>query len=140
MATERRVLRLQQLILETVATTLQREVNDPRIGFISVTRVKLASDLSSAIIGWSVMGSEAEQRTTERALEAVTPLVQRVVAKTLQTRVTPKLQFRHDGSLNRAQELDSIFEQLRQERAELGRDEDDPDAAADGDATSEDGA
>ncbi len=133
MATQRRVLRLQQLILETVATTLQREVNDPRIGFISVTRVKLASDLSSAIVGWSVMGSDAELRTTERALEAVTPLVQRSVAHALQTRVTPRLKFRHDGSMNRVQELDSIFEHLRQERVELGQDEDDPDAGPDGD-------
>ena len=124
MANERRVLRLQQLILETVATTLQREVSDPRIGLISTTRVKLSSDLSSAIIGWSVLGTEADVRTTERALEAATPLVQRAVAKALQTRVTPRLKFRHDGSLDRAQKLDSIFEHLRQERADLGRDED----------------
>ena len=124
MATQRRVLRLQQVILQTVATTLQREVSDPRIGMISVTRVKLSSDLSSAIVGWSVMGGDAEVRKTERALEAATPLVQRAVAGALQTRVTPRLKFRHDGSLDRAQKLDSIFEHLRQERAELGRDED----------------
>lgn len=118
MANPRRVLRLQQLILEAVAKTLQREIHDPRIGMVSITRVKLAPDLSTATIGWSAMGEEGEVRTTERGLEDATPLIQRRVAEALTTRVTPRIHFRHDASLERAQELEEIFQKIRDERAE----------------------
>ena len=116
MANPRRILRLQQLILEAVAKTLQREIHDPRIGMVSVTRVKLAPDLSTATIGWSSLGEDSQVRTTERGLEDATPLIQRRVAESLSTRVTPRIHFRHDASLERAQELEEIFQKIRDEK------------------------
>ncbi len=132
MANPRRVLRLQQVILETVARVIQQDLRDPRIGMVSITRVQLAADLSTATIGWSMIGEDAEVRTCERGLEHATPHVQRAVAAAMQTRTTPQLRFRHDHALNRAQELESIFETLRQERAQT--------AATKGDEEAESGA
>lgn len=123
MANPRRILRLQQLMLETVASFIQRELSDPRLGMISITQVKLASDLSTAAIGWSTIGSEADQRKAERGLAHATAAIQRAVAKSLQTRTTPRIHFRYDDSLHRSQALDEIFEHLRQERAEHAPDE-----------------
>lgn len=131
MPSERRILRLQQLILEVAAQTLQREARDPRIGLVSITRVKLAPDLSTATLGWSVMGDDAERRTCERGLEHATPLVQRAVAKALQTRVTPTISFRFDESLERAQALEGIFQQLREEREEIAEKNEAPAASED---------
>ncbi len=125
MANPRRVLRLQQLILEEVAKVIQRDVRDPRVGMVSITRVKLAPDLSTAAIGWSCLGDEATHRKTARGLEDAAPAIQRAVAKALQTRITPRIHFRHDDSLERAQKLETIFEQLRDERRLHG---DEPDA------------
>lgn len=118
MANPRRVLRLQQLILEAAASYIQRELQDPRIGLVSVTRVKLAPDLSTAVIGWSQMGSDEQRRTTERGLEDAAPAVQREVARVMQTRTTPRISFRYDDTLERSQALEEIFEKLREERAE----------------------
>jgi ribosome-binding factor A len=118
----RRIQRLQQLILETIAQFLQREVRDPRIGMVSVTRVKLARDLSTAQVGWSCLGDEAQRRTCERGLRDATPAVQRAVAHAIQTRVTPRISFRFDPTLEEAQALEEIFEHLRQERIEHGED------------------
>ncbi len=120
MAAPRRVLRLQQLILETVASFVQRELRDPRIGMVSITRVQLAPDLSTARIGWSCLGDESQHRTCERGLEDATGAVQRAIAKTLSTRVTPKIQFKHDGSMEEAQKLEEIFHKLHEERVEIG--------------------
>ena len=117
MAQRRRILRLQQLILETAATHIQRELEDPRIGLVSITRVKLAPDLSQAQLFWSVIGEESQVRTCERGLERALPSIQRAVAHVMQTRVTPKLQLIHDQGMEHAQRLEEIFHQLRQERA-----------------------
>jgi ribosome-binding factor A len=116
MATPRRVLRLQQLILETAALTIQRDLHDPRIGMVSVTRVKLSPDLTSAIVYWSTIDADADRRTTERGLEDALPVVQRAVGRALTTRVTPTISLRFDPTLERAARLEDIFERLKQER------------------------
>lgn len=132
MAEPRRILRLQQLILETVAQFLQREAKDPRIGIVSVTRVKLAKDLSAAQIGWSCLGSDADRRKTERGLEDIASAVQREVARTLQTRVTPKISFRYDETLQHAQALEEVFEAIRQDKIAHGEPVDDEPPEGDG--------
>jgi len=118
MAKERRVLRLQQLILETVAETIQRGLDDPRIGMVSVTRVKLSPDLTAARVYWSCLGTEAQRRTCERGLQGALPLLQRAVAESMGTRVTPRLSLTYDETLARSERLEEIFERLRRERGE----------------------
>ena len=118
MAKPRRILRLQQLILEQVAQTIQRELKDPRIGMVSITRVKLSPDLSRAQVYWSCLGDDSEHRKVQRGLEDAVPVIQGAVAQALQTRVTPRLQFHFDQSLEKAQRLEEIFQHLREERGE----------------------
>ena len=118
MAERRRILRLQQVILQTVANHIQRELEDPRIGLVSITRVKLAPDLTQAQVFWSVLGDETYVRTCERGLEHALPNIQRAVADAMQTRVTPKLQLKHDAGMEHAQRLEQIFTKLREERGE----------------------
>ena len=115
MATPRRVQRLQQLILEVAAEALQREVRDPRIGVVSITRVKLTPDLTQATLYWSTLAEGSARRTTERGMENVLPLLQREVGHALRTRITPRLVLRRDDTLEKAQRLESIFQRLRAE-------------------------
>jgi len=118
MAKERRILRLQQLILEVVSETLLREVRDPRIGMPTVTRVQLATDLSRATIFWSCLQEGGARRRTSAAMESALPLLQRRVAGAMHTRVTPTLSLHFDRSLEHAQRLDEIFHHLAEERGE----------------------
>ena len=118
MAAPRRILRLQQLILEVVAVTVQRELQDPRVGMVTVTRVRLSPDMSSAQVFWSMLGTDAEKRTTERGLTRALPLIQRRVAEAMATRVTPTLSLKFDASMEKAQRLNEIFDRLRSERGE----------------------
>ena len=117
MADPRRVARLQQFILEVAAVAVQRELRDPRLGFVTVTRVKLSPDLAEANIYWSALGTEAQRRTSARALADATPVIQSIVAKALQTRTTPTLTFRPDDTLVEAERLEGIFEKLKHEPA-----------------------
>lgn len=144
MAKERRVLRLQQVILETVARTIQRDLDDPRIGMVSITRVKLSPDLSAARVFWSCLGEDATRRTCARGLDDALPVLQRAVAAQMQTRITPRLSLAHDATLAHAERLERIFQTLRDERGgdaapgtegslEIDSAEGDEDEADDGD-------
>jgi ribosome-binding factor A len=112
----RRIARLKQLILETAATTIQRALRDPRLGFVTVTRVDLAPDLTQSTIYWSCLGSDAQRRTTERALEDARGVVQSTIARAMGTRTTPTISFRYDATLAKAERLEEIFEGLKKER------------------------
>jgi ribosome-binding factor A len=118
MAEPRRVLRLQQLILETIAQTIQNELDDPRIGMVTVTRVKLSQDLSAAHVFWSSLAEPAVRRTQGRGLEDALPYLQRQVAQALGTRVTPTLSLRFDATMESAQRIDDIFRRIAEERGE----------------------
>jgi len=117
-ANPRRIKRLERLIQQVSAEFIQRELQDPRIGLVTLTRVKLSSDLSRCQLYWSCLGSEGERRTTERGLEDALASIQRAVAGGMQTRVTPRLSLQYDASLAHVERLETIFTQLRDERGE----------------------
>lgn len=115
----RRIARLQQLILEVAAETIQRRLADPRLRMVTLTRVKLAPDLSTAVVYYSAMvPDDQERRATARALAGAASLVQTVVGDAMATRTTPRLSFRYDASLAQAAHLEDIFQKLRAERGE----------------------
>lgn len=131
MANERRILRLQQLILEVAAETLQREARDPLLELVSITRVKLTGDLSSAQVYWSSLSTEQSRPKTEKALEGIQPLVQRRVGDGIRIRITPRLTFRYDPTLEHAQRLNTIFQKIAEEQGPTEDSELDPDAELD---------
>ncbi|MFM8981270.1 MAG: 30S ribosome-binding factor RbfA [Planctomycetia bacterium] len=118
MAEPRRLLRLQQLVLETLATALQRDVDDPRVAGVSITRVKLSKDLSRALVFWSSLESGGPRRTAERGLEDARPFLQALVASAMSTRLTPHLAFKFDEGLERAGRIEALFDRLATERGE----------------------
>lgn len=114
----RRILRLQQLVLETLATALQRDVDDPRVTGVSITRVKLSKDLSRALVFWSSLEAGGPRRTAERGLEDVRPFLQALVADAMSTRLTPQLSFKFDEGLERAGRIEALFDRLAAERGD----------------------
>jgi ribosome-binding factor A len=106
LANPRTIARLEARIRERVAYCLEFELNDPRVTFATVTRVELTSDLSSAKVYYSVMGTPADQRTCQRALESATGFVRRQLGRVLRTRTIPKLAWFYDDSIRHAAEMD----------------------------------
>ena len=137
MAQPRRIKRLESLILQIAAETLHREITDPRIGMVTITRIKLAPDMTQAKVYWSCLETEGARRRIEQAMESALPLFQRRVAEELSTRVTPQLQLEFDDTLENAQKLDKIFHKLREER---GEDEETEDEGAEAEGTDADEA
>ena len=122
MAEPRRVLRLQQLVLETLATALVKDVDDPRLKGVTITRVKLSKDLSRALVFWSNLEPGGPRRTAERGIEDALAYLQAIVADAMTTRVTPHLEFKFDEGLERAGRIQQIFDKLSHERGDAPED------------------
>ena len=96
----RRTERVAEEIREEVARMLSREIKDPRIGFVTVTRVQITPDLRSARIFVGVLGDATQRRKTLQGLEQATGFVRRAVGQRLRLRFTPELIFAYDEGLD----------------------------------------
>ncbi|HKX45718.1 MAG TPA: 30S ribosome-binding factor RbfA [Planctomycetota bacterium] len=117
MANPRTIARLEARILERAAHCVEFELSDPRIGIVTLTKVELSSDLGHAKIHYSVLGTPAEQRSAQRALDAAAGFVQRQLGRVLDTRRTPHVRWIYDDSAVVASEMDrKIRDALRHDR------------------------
>ncbi len=107
--------RISSLLRAEIARVILVELRDPRIGIVSVLSVEPTEDLKEAKVFVSILGSEAEQRTALRGLEAARGFIQSHVGRECKLRETPLLRFILDDSIRRQMEME---ERIRQVRAE----------------------
>jgi len=113
---ERRLHRLQAQIQARIAELLLRELQDPKLGMITISRVELDKEFTQAKVYWSVLGEQYQRAHTDRALQRARGFVQREVGKTLKTRTVPHLEFVFDESIAGAVKLRQTLADLRKER------------------------
>jgi ribosome-binding factor A len=113
-----RVERIRRTIHEIASQVLLQELRDPRLGFITVTDVKLSPDIEHAQILVSVMGSDIDKRTTMKGLTDARGYVQKAIAGRLHTRTTPHIEFVLDTSIDKAIAFTEILKTIERERAE----------------------
>ncbi len=114
-----RVDRVGNLIREEVSEIIMKKIKDPRVGFVTVTRVKVSKDLRSAKVYVSVMGSEEEVTSSMNGLKCASSFIRRELGKRIRLKFLPSLTFVYDGSIAHAFRIDSILRELR-EKGELG--------------------
>lgn len=110
--------RLTEVIRQRAAHVILFELRDPRMGFVTITKVKLAPDLSTCVVFWSVIGTEGDRSKTQHALEHARLFVQRRVAEGLRTRSAPVLSFEFDPSVEGSIKMGGLLKSLREERGE----------------------
>ena len=106
-----RTRRLDHLLREEVSSILRREISDPRIGFVTITSVEVAADLSHATVWASVIGDAEARRTSLRALEHAMPYVRHHLGG-LRLRRVPELKVREDDSLERGTRVLELLDRL----------------------------
>ena len=111
-------LRLAEIIRQRAAHVILFELKDPRMGFVTITRAKLAADLATATVYWSVLGGDSEKSKTSHALDHARLFVQRRVAEGLRTRIAPEIVFAYDESVEGSIRMGSILKQLRHDRGD----------------------
>ncbi len=109
-----RVERIAQEIQAAVADLLTRgEIKDPRVGFITVTGVKVSPDLSVAQVYYSMLGTDAERAETQKGLDAAKGFVRREVTRRVKLRVSPEVFFSFDPSLDEGDKIERLLKQVR---------------------------
>lgn len=109
MANPRTIARMESRIRERAAYCLQFELNDPRAGLVTITRVELAQDLSAGKIFYSTLGDASDRNKCKAMLASAAGFIQRQVARVLETRTVPHLSFHFDESLERAANMDRLI-------------------------------
>jgi len=105
-----RSLRVAEAIREVVSAAILFEVADPRVTGITVLRSEVSSDLRSATVWVSVMGSPTEQNLAMKGLQSASGFLQAKVAARLQTRTTPHLTFKRDLGIKRSIEMSKLID------------------------------
>jgi ribosome-binding factor A len=121
-----RPTRVGEQIREDLTELLARAVHDPGIGFLTITRVEVTSDLQNARAYYTTLGDEKARAETRRALGRATPFLRRQLGSRLRLRRIPELQFFYDENVERLDRVERILQELKVERA--GRAGDSPDA------------
>lgn len=96
-----------------LSALIAKEVRDPRLGFLTITRVIVSSDLQFATVYVSVLGDDESQKTTMRILERVKGYLRREVGHALHVRVTPELIFKLDHSVEEGTRVLEIMQSLK---------------------------
>jgi ribosome-binding factor A len=109
----RRTARLAEEIREEVARIVGSELKDPRIGFVTVTRVDLTADLRTARVHVGVLGSPADRETTLTGLQQAAGFVRRELGRRIRVRHTPEIMFRYDEGLDATDRVARLLEDTR---------------------------
>jgi ribosome-binding factor A len=109
-----RVLKLADQIKVIVAEMLERRIKDPRLGFVTVTDVRLTGDSREATVFYTVMGSEADQASTAAALASARGLIRSQVGKQLGMKFTPTIDFVLDAVPDNARQIDHLLAQAHE--------------------------
>lgn len=107
--------RLDSQIRQELMDLLQREMKDPRVGFVTITRVETARDLGSARVWVSILGTEEERERSMRALGVATPWLRRRLAERMTLRSVPQLSLRRDDSIEAGDRVLRLLREIDQE-------------------------
>lgn len=121
MADSARALKVAGTIKKVVAGALEREIKDPRLGFVTVTDVRVTGDLQQASVFYTVYGSEEDRENTAKALKSATGHLRTLVGRELSIRLTPSLEFHLDAVPETAKSLEDKLAEAAARDAELAR-------------------
>jgi ribosome-binding factor A len=96
-----------------VAQMLERRVKDPRLGFVTITDVRMTGDGQQASVFYTVMGDEQQRNDTAAALRSATGLIRSEVGKQLGTRITPSITFFLDSVPETAKEIEELLAKVK---------------------------
>lgn len=113
MADHGRAARLAERIHVLVAKILERGVKDPRLGFVTITDVRVTGDLQHATVFYTVYGTDEERADSAAALKSATGMVRSEMGRQLNIRLTPTLEFVHDALPESAATIDDLLSKAR---------------------------
>jgi ribosome-binding factor A len=113
MADPQRARKMADRIKEVVARRIDKGLRDPRLGFVTITDVRVTGDLQHASIFYTVYGTDTERADSAKALKAATGMLRSEVGKNITARLTPSLEFIADAVPENAATIDALLAEAR---------------------------
>ena len=107
--------RVGEAIRNELSQLLAKDVHDPGVGFITLTKVTVSPDLQLARVYYTSMGDEKALRETEKALRRALPFLRRQIAQRVRLRRVPELEFFFDKSVAQHDRIEQILQELKAE-------------------------
>jgi len=108
----KRADKIAETIHELISGLLIKGVKDPRIGFTTITGVKVTDDLHLATVYFSVVGDETEKKSTEKGLNSARGFIRKELGKNLRMRYVPDILFKYDASQDYGRRIDSLLDEI----------------------------
>jgi ribosome-binding factor A len=109
--------RVGEAIRDELSQLIARDVHDPGIGFLTLTRVSVTPDLQQARVYYTALGDARAQAETARALTRATPFLRRQIGARIRLRRVPELTFFYDKSIAQQDRIEQILQELKAEAA-----------------------
>ncbi len=124
-----RTQRVADYLQRELATLIQHEVRDPRVGMVSITGVDVSRDLGHAKVYCTVMGSDSSEdaRESTEALNKAAGFLRSLLSRDSNMRSVPQLRFYFDASVGRGRDMEKLISRAAAADRELGLREDDAD-------------
>ncbi len=119
MADPQRARKMADRIKEIVARRLDKGIRDPRLGFVTITDVRVTGDLQHASVFYTVYGTDEERANSAAALKAATGMLRTEVGRNITARLTPSLEFIADAVPENAASIEKLLQEARQRDTEV---------------------
>lgn len=111
----RRTQRVGEAMREALGQIVQLRVKDPRIGFVTITAVRVTPDLSKAYVYYTVLGGAEERQATQEGLESATPFLRTEVGRRVRLKTLPDLEFHFDEAVEHGRRIDELLTEVHDE-------------------------
>src|SRR5438105_8707085 len=115
-----RLQRVSEELREVLAEEIQR-LKDPRLGFVTVTGVRVSADLRKARVFYTVLGEDRDHKATRAALRSATSRLRAAVGREIRMKVTPELEFAEDDAIGLGERVEELLEQIHMNMEERER-------------------
>jgi ribosome-binding factor A len=108
--------RVEGQLRKEISKILLEDLKDPRIGFVTITRIELTGDLRYARIYFSILGDDKAKEESLKGIKSSIGFIRKLIAERIKLRYVPELYFKLDNSLEYSINLEKTFERIRHER------------------------
>lgn len=109
-----RIEKIAEAVRQEVSIIIHDKLKDPRLGFVTVTRVEMTPDLRLAKIYFSVLGKEEDYKKTKEALDSALGFVRRLIAERINLRIAPDIMFFEDRSSEYSVRIEEVLNQIKE--------------------------
>ncbi len=111
----KRSQRVQELLLEEISNLIMKGLKDPRIGFVTVTKIELSNNIKHAKVFVSIMGNEVKKEESLSGLKSAKGFIRNQLGKNLHLKYIPELEFKIDESADHVEKITKLINRLHDE-------------------------